>query len=259
MRIQAIPIFKDAHILRKSMLEALADYAYLGNQLLYHGYGNGIMAGCELTTTEDTIILNEGVVFFEGQMFLIKEQMSVPYYPTNTTTILKLCISKQMDDGNFSYREMELRMEESEPSGEDGIELCRFKLQEGARLRYKYQDFEDRSTEFDTLNIIHAPYATKRGSTLSPDITKAFALEMLDIKELPQADAEFCLQLLGRERPADKDMLTAYIQWREKKTMEETSNTAIYRELLKILKKARQEEGWENDAPKRKRWKMTVE
>ncbi len=54
MRVQAIPVFRDLHILRKSMLEALADYAFLADQLLHKDYGDGILAGCELTTTEDS-------------------------------------------------------------------------------------------------------------------------------------------------------------------------------------------------------------
>ena len=65
MRIQAIPVFNDIHILRKSMLEALSDQAFLANQLLYQGYGDGILSGCKLTTTMDTIILNQGVLFLD--------------------------------------------------------------------------------------------------------------------------------------------------------------------------------------------------
>lgn len=95
MRVQVIPVFRDLHILRKSMLEALADYAFLADQLLHKDYGDGILAGCELTTTEDSIFLREGVLFYEGQMFLIKESMAVTYHPTNTTTVLKVRFSEE--------------------------------------------------------------------------------------------------------------------------------------------------------------------
>ena len=47
MMRQVIPLFQDAHILRKSMLEALSDHAYLGGQLLYKGWGDGILSGCD--------------------------------------------------------------------------------------------------------------------------------------------------------------------------------------------------------------------
>ena len=223
MMIQALPIFKDAHILRKSMLEALSDYAYLSGKLLYNGYGDGILSGCELTTTKEKIILNEGALLYKGEMFFIKEPAEVPYFPTNTATALKLFISGQKEEKSLVYREMEVKLTEAGSSG-DGMELCRFKLQEGARLRYEYQDFFDRDTEFDTLNRVHAPYAVQGGSALSPEITKAFAKEMLAIKGLPGEDVQFCLQLLGRESPADNRMLAAYIGWREGKALKGQGN-----------------------------------
>jgi len=245
------------------MLEALSDYAYMADRLLYKGYGNGILAGCELTATQDAVILNEGVVFFEGELFLIKEPMSVPYYPTNTTTVVKLDISEQIQDGNFVYREIGLKMTSqsgSRPgSQKNEMEICRFKLQEGARLRYVYQDFEDRSTEFDTLDTTHAPFATKGGSSLSPDITRAFALEMLDSGALSQTDMLFCMQLLGQERAASKDLLAAYIQCREKKPLQDRSNHAVYKALARILKDVKQGRQPGENAPAGRRWKMTID
>lgn len=258
MKIQAVPVFKDAHILRKSMLEALSDYAYLSGKLLHTGYGDGILSGCELTTTEDRIILNEGVFFYQGEMFFMKEPEEIFYFPTNTTTVLKLCISGYKEEKSLLYREMELVLE-GEDGGKEGIELCRFKLQEGARLRYAYQDFFDRDTEFDTLNVIHAPYAVKGGSAISPEVTKAFAREMLAIKGLPTEDVQFCLQLLGREHPADNGMLAAYIGWREGKELKKQGNGAIFSGLARILKRSGSGEGWEDDSAGRKKWKMMVE
>lgn len=258
MMIQAIPVFKEAHILRKSMLEALSDYAYLSGKLLHKGYGDGILSGCELTTTEDRIILNEGALLYQGEMFFIKEPAEVSYFPTNTTTILKLYISEPKEEHSLLYQEMELILEE-EKGEKGGIELCRFKLQEGARLRYAYQDFFDRDTEFDTLNVIHAPYAVKGGSAISPEVTKAFAREMLAIKGLPTEDVQFCLQLLGRERPADNGMLAAYIGWREGKELKKQGNGAIFSGLARILKRSGSGEGWKDDSAGRKKWKMMVE
>ena len=258
MRV-AIPIFKDLHLLRKDMLEALADYAFQTDQLLYKGYGDGIVAGCDLTTTEDSIILNEGVIFFAGQMFLIKEPMSVFYHPTNTTTILKICFSEQMRDENLIYREIDLALTEQTQLKEGELELCRFKLQEGARLRYQYQNFEDRNTEFDTLNTIYAPYSAKGGSTLSPKIVYEFASDMLKAKELSALDMMFGLQLLDRDRPVGKDVLAAYIEKRDEKVLQNPSNLVIYQELARILKEITEGRKAERDAPQRKKWRMMVD
>ncbi len=259
MQVRAIPVFADIHILRKSMMQSLADYAFWGNQLLYKGYGDGILSGCELTTTKDTIVLNEGVILFEGEFFLLKETMSIDYYPTNRTMVLKLCFSEEVQDGSFRYREVKLLLTEQTDSRKGEVELCRFKLQEGARLRYEYQDFEDRDTEFDTLNTIYAPYAAKGGSSLAPDILQDFAREMLQETRLTMLDRCVCLQLLSQERAVSREMLTAYLQGRGGKDMTGASNHSLYRELVKILKEVQEGRQSQSRETGKKKWKMTVE
>lgn len=259
MQVRAIPIFENIHILRKSMLESLTDYAFLGNQLLYKGYGDGILSGCELTTTRDTIVLSEGVILYKGQFFLLKEIMSITYHPTNRTTVLKIHFSEEVQDGSFKYREVGLLLTEQTEQKKGELELCRFKLQEGARLRYEYQNFEDRDTEFDTLNTIYAPYAAKGGSSLSPDILREFSCEMLKEERLTPVDRCVCLQLLSQDRPVSREMLSAYIWVRRGKDMFNTSNHSLYRELVKILKEVREGKGSQSQETERKKWRMTVE
>lgn len=258
MLVQAIPLFQDAHLLRRSMLEALSDYAFLTNQYLYKGYSEGILSGCNLTTTEDTIVVNEGIVIYGGQLFLIKEPMSVEYYPTNNTTVLKMRFSDEMRDANFIYREVEMILTRQKEVQKGEIELCRFKLQDGARLRYQYQDFEDRNTEFDTLNLIHAPFAAPGKSTLSPDITKSFARQMLSLDSISDLDEMFCIQILSQERAINKEALKVYLERRNKAELEDRSNLGIYRELSRILKEGSSRKSKEKIQSK-KEWRLTVE
>lgn len=255
----AIPIFKELHLLKKDMLESLADYAFRSGQLLYKGYGDGIIAGCELTTTEDSIILNEGVIYFEGQMFLIKEPMSILYHPTNTITVLKICFSEQMQDDNLIYREIDLDLTEQTELQKGELELCRFKLQDGARLRYQYQDFEDRNTEFDTLNTIYASFSAKGGNTLSPQIVGEFAAEMLKAENLSELDTAFCLQLMRQDRPVGKEVLVTYIERRNRRKLQQITNIAIYKELVQILKEVTGGRRREAGMQQKKKWKMTLE
>ncbi len=258
MRV-AIPIFKELHLLRKEMLDALGDYAFRADQLLYKGFGDGIIAGCELTTTEDSIILNEGVILFDVQIFLIKTPMSILYHPTNTTNVLKICFSEQMRDANLVYYEMDLSLTEKTERQRGELELCRFKLQEGARLRYQYLDFEDRNTEFDTLNTIYVPYTAKGGSTLSPEIINVFVAEMLESEQLSELDTFFCLQLSGNNGAVTLDTLAAYIWCRDKRPLEEKSNYHIYQELLRILREVKYGQKSEDGQGKRRRRKMWIE
>lgn len=256
--IQAIPLFQEAHLLRRTMLEALSDYAYLANQYKYLGYADGILSGCGLKTTQDTIIVEEGLVLYEGQVFLLKEPMSVNYHPTNRTTVLKLCFSDEMRDANFIYREAELQLAAETTCRKGELELCRFKLQEGARLRCQYQDFEDRSTEFDTLNRVYVPYAAMGGSTLAREITENFAKEMLAVEEISELDVLFCMQILGQSEPVGREALRVYLERRNKRELADASNHGIYQGLVKVLREAKGLEEPEKVQGKKK-WTLMVE
>ena len=257
MLVQAIPLFQDAHLLRRGMLEALSDYTFLFQEYLYKGYGDGILSGCGLSATQDAIVLDRGILLFENRPYLLKEPMMAVYRPTNNLTVLKLKFSDEMRDPNYIYREMELVFSQQTQMRKGEMELCRFTLQEGARLRHQYRDFEDRDTIYDTLNRVHVPYASPGGSTLSPEITGNFAAEMLEIPSIADFDALFCMQILGQNRPISQEALRAYLR---RKGAEETGKTnhELYRGLADILKKA-QGENRPQEAERRKKWRVTVE
>lgn len=259
MLIQAVPLFQDGHILRREMLIALSDYAFLTSQLLYKGYADGILTGCELTTTKDSIILNTGIVFFKGQAYLIKEPMVITYYPTNTTTVLKLTISDELKDPNYVYREMDMVLTEQISLQSNEIELCRFKLQPGAKLRDQYQDFEDRNTIFDTLNRIHVPFSVKGEGTLDREITRAFAKEMLATDSLTDFDAYFCMQILNQPYPVSKEALLVYLNRSNQAVLSEHSNLAVFQELIKVLKMRQSGKKGGGNKEGSKKWKVTVD
>lgn len=259
MLIQAVPVFKEGGLLRQSMLQALSDHTFLANQLLYKSYGNGILSGCELTTTKDSIVLNPGILFYESQMYLIKEPMGMNYYPTNTSTVLKIHFSDEIRDINFVYREIDLSLTEETTSQKGEIELCRFKLQDGARLRYEYQSFEDRDTEFDTLNVIHAAYAAKGGSTLAPEILLDFASELLELDRISDLDTFFCLQVMGAGRAMPKTAITTYLNRRNQLPLKDDSNYTIYKELVKTLHLEKRGLRPEGGMPTKKKWKMMID
>jgi len=71
---QIFPLFREGHLLRTQMLEAFTDYSFRFGELLYTGYANGIISGCQLTTTEDTIIVHPGLVLFLEKYFILRSQ-----------------------------------------------------------------------------------------------------------------------------------------------------------------------------------------
>lgn len=234
---QIVPLFNSGHILSQEMLEALSDYSYCFGEFIHIGYADGIISGCGLTVARDAIIINQGILRFHGKLFLIKEAVPVEYQPANAIRVLKVrYLGENRGESLITYS-MDIVLEEDCVIQEGQIELCRFTLQSGARLRYEYVDFEDRNTQYDTLNTIHSPFAAPGGSTLSPDITRAFAREMLSCSLECQTDIGFCLGLLSRREPVDAEAMSAYIRLRTGQNAELRSNQELYEGLLYILKR----------------------
>ena len=141
MWVQKIPEFHSGHILKQEMMVELSAYLYHLGPLLYQNCTDGIVSGCTLTTTEDSIVVNPGVIRYEGELYLIREPQLIHYTPTNTTRVLNIVFHDQVQTDSFVTREMELAFTEGASSETRYLELCRFKLQPGARLRYTYTSF----------------------------------------------------------------------------------------------------------------------
>lgn len=250
---QIFPLFREGYLLRTQMLEAFTDYSFRFGELLYTGYANGIISGCRLTTTRDAVIVQPGLVLFYGKVFYIKEPVPVSYAPTDELRILKLRYMGEEKTESMIRYEMELSLDADPGQKEGQIELCRFTLQQGAYLRCQYQDFEDWGTEYDTLSMVHAQYASPERSTLHPGLTKAFAREMLSCTPEDQTDINFCLGILSRSGPVCAEALTAYISLRSGRVMADGSNAEIYRGLLDILREVRGGDGQKKPAGKKRR------
>lgn len=240
MIVRAFPLFHKGAILRADMMAELASYAYLFGDILYDGYSDGILSGCQLTTTKDTIVVNPGIIRHAEKNFLIKDPIYVAYSPTNSTIILKMDFLGENRSAQFITYDAEVVLDKAAAVREGQIELCRFKLQPGAQLRYKYVDFKDRSTEYDTLNTLHVPYSSKERSTLSPEITYDYAKELSRTNPKDNLDVAFCLRAMDRSRPVAADTIALYLAARlDGSTDDFTTNEALYDGLNQILTAAK--------------------
>ena len=136
------------------------------------------------------------------------------------------------------------------------LELCRFKLQPGARLRYTYTSFADRETEYDTLNTIHAPFCGMGRPTLSPEITAHFAREAL-AAGADGTDALFCMMLLSSKEPVQAEALEAYIQSKQGADFSCGDNLRLYQGLIACLKQFNG--GRRAASAKRKSWSTMMD
>lgn len=205
------PRFSSGKLLRAEHMSALEWQCFELPPLFFQGWGNGILAGCQLFTTTDTVTMGPGVICFEGELFGIREPVSMEYYPTDETRYLKLYIGSNEGNDTCDMRRFSLMLTAHERLGSGELELCRFRLQPGAYLRCAYTGFRDRETLYDTLNTIHESWSAPGGTSLSPDIVAAYAEEALSIGHIPDFDAALCIQWLDQKFAVPRRTIQRYL------------------------------------------------
>lgn len=235
---QKIPLFTSGNILTQEMLEAMKDYSIGFGELTYNGYSDGILRGCKVTTTQDLIILNRGILIKDEKVFFITEPISIPYRPTNEWLIFKVSFQGEVKTESFITRDIEVKLSSESELQENEIEICRFKLQQGARLRYEYQSFDDRATEFDTIHEIHAKWAAYEKSSITPIILNAYAKEAMKSRNLEAYDIAFCQQIFNSNgQSLNRDGIVFYLMTKLDKPYKAYNNEEIYEGLKDALKK----------------------
>ena len=84
----------------------------------------------------------------------------------------------------------------------------------------------------------YVPYSARTEATISPEITVAFARDMLQKQEKGEADICFCMQCLRKE-PVDREIICAYISAKTGRPVAKMNNAQMCEALLSILKKGR--------------------
>ena len=205
------PTFKNGKILTSEMLIALRDMAWLREQTAYQDYPKGIIWGCRLRIEDHYICIGPGEIKCRDYVFLLGEEERIAYAPTQSYVSLKFKAGKREEfSGYVCYRTsffLDTRLELEE----DEVELCRFKLKEGARLRTEYKDFYDIQTEYDTVNLAHATWAAADGNSLSKEVTDFFAGQVLACEDAEDTDRQFAYLLLQGKEAVRADVLTDYL------------------------------------------------
>lgn len=233
MNEQNYPRFERLHVLRTAALVSIRDRAFDTLTILLDGYSDGIFCGCRPLATNDLLTLSTGLILHNGFPYIIREPMSVEYAPTEEYMTLKMIFEPTLETENFTQRNVALILSSDVSIADNELELCRFKLKKGAVLRTDYTDFLDRSTEFDTVNMINVPHAAIGGSTLSPEITTAFATEARDY-ELDGLDFDFCMTAL-RGETMSASQIALYIEHRLKTELPAVDNQNLYDGLSAVL------------------------
>lgn len=240
------PLFERNRILRKELLSSLRDYSFAHACLEYLEYGDGILRGCDIHIEEKKITVTPGVVKWGSHIFLMTQEESVGYAPSDRTITVRLHLQKEQAADFVIYRmELVLDYDAGLPNHDIGsteteFELCRYRLQEGARLRADYKDFEDMGTQYDTVNHIRAAWGCLHGNSISPAITRRFAQEILKEENRRPEDTAFAYLCLSQPGALTKEILLDYVgQRNECRILKNAPNETIFEEMCRALRKIR--------------------
>lgn len=240
MSIQRLPIFKSGNILKQEMMESLKQYMVDYTILKYSGYSDGILRGCNLTVTDNRIVLHNGIFIFGGMPFYIKDTFSIMSRPTNTVKAIIVKAGEAEYERCFETRRIEFVLSDVEEISHTDVEICRFRLQQGAKLRYQYRDFEDMNTEFDTVCLVHSQWAAFGGNSLSYYILHQFAADMLKTNGVTQEDRQFIGQIFAANgETLAPECINNYTAGRLNRPYGKRKVDEMYADLLQILKTAK--------------------
>ena len=239
-----VPTFAPGPV-RKEIMQCLRDIALDEQNVRYYKYTDGVISGCALVEEDMKIGLINGIVKFAGRIYKLKEKLLVPYEPTDALTILKLRFAPQSSHKEYTHYTAELVLDTDTVIKPHEMEMGRFKLKRGSRLRTVYVDFWDMATEYDTVNLINVPQAAvgnaTNTTTLSPAITNYFAREAYGFftnstTNPNPLDIAFCTNILADGRPINRELIEMYVCNRlEQKYTGKLSNIQLYETLGEVL------------------------
>ena len=236
-----VPVFEKGAILTHEMLEALKNYALDMGRLSYYGYSDGILLGCAVSIWDNIIFVSQGIVIFQQNLYFLPKDMKVTIQPGDDWQYLYFQMGSLSKDKNFILGEVQLELTTN--AGEhiadcfNKIEICRFRLQDGAILRTQYRGFADLNTEFDTINEIYAQWSGFDRSSISNRILNIFAREAVKKSLNDPQDILFLQQILALDgKSLNRSVIEFYISVRLGQAYEEMSNQQIYEGLKEILK-----------------------
>ena len=233
------PVFEAGNILKIEMLEELRDYTRDYLDILYKDYTDGIIKGCTITIDDSNIYVSDGIIKYNNKIYMLKGIEKFSYVSNNIYIMLKVRFKEAIEKDGFIIHSSELVLDENLNLAVNEMEICRFKLREGARLRNEHIDFTDLSTEFDTVNIIHSIYAGRGESTIAPIITRYFGRELFNTNLENPLDISFALMCMQNTEPISREVIMDYIRSKIDIADRYFSNMEIYNYLLQILNTAK--------------------
>lgn len=233
------PIFEKKRLLKNEMLENLRDFPRELFDILYQDYSNGILSGAAIIVRSEVISISPGVLFWNGFPYVMSKEFNIGYEATGKYSYLKVKFLNELQSTEKQEYLTQIYLDDKPINELNEMELARYKLQSGAKLRGGYTDFFDYDTEFDTVNRIHVPFASLNRNTIWPEILKIFAQTIMKTPIKSPWDYSFCMNCLHLERGMNYEEIKSYLNVRLEETKTDYSNQEIYWSLKKIIQEVK--------------------
>lgn len=230
------PQFEPKRLLRIEMLEQVRDYPRHYLNLFYQDFGDGIVSGCKITWDKGRLTLSPGMIYRNGNLYFMEKAYSLECLAEDKLQYFKVQFLTEVKESGKVTGNTRVMLDDRIPDPACEMELCRFRLQDGARLRDKHENFEDYATEYDTVNLIHAPFAAKGRNTLNPEILMQFAKETVRNRTADPYDVSFAMNIMANNGAIPAECIIAYLKIHLDEIGKESNNLELYRGLLKTLR-----------------------
>lgn len=156
------PVFETKKLLKKEMLDSLRDFPRELFDLQYRGYSDGILMGCELEGYEGGLKIMPGILYYQGIPYFLKRPFDISVQADGNLAYLKVrFLGKTVGARQEEYLS-QIYIDGRIPDTNCELELGRFKLQVGARLRTEYVDFGDYDSAAQGFHFIIISLITQR-------------------------------------------------------------------------------------------------
>lgn len=230
------PVFERGRVLKLEMLDYLRDIPINFIDTFYGYYSDGIINGFNVTSEDNIIIISKGIIKFNGKMYVLNEDISIVCDILGENLVLKIRFYDTDDtEKDFAEYKTEILFDTEFDLNENDIEICRFDLREGAKLRFDYVDLYDMTTQYDTVNLINVLYSGYNYPTISPKITRFFATEALKLGITEPIDISFCMMCINGDKALDIEVIKTYISNRLGVSTIHADNNQIFKFMCKIF------------------------
>lgn len=228
------PQFEKKRLLRIEMLEQLRDYPRDYLEILYSDYSDGILCGCEPVWNENVLTVAAGIIRHKDKLYFMNQPIHLECEAEDRVRYLKVQFLALVYEKGQTIGNTRIYLDDKVPDPACELELCRFRLQEGARLRSSYENFADCITEFDTIHLVEVPWASPISSTLHPKILWQYATEILQKRNRDSMDTSFAMNTLANKGIMPQDVIRIYVETRLESRVGK-GNRGLYLGLKKIL------------------------